>query len=286
MQLKFHVGPESLHLSADSRGLVINLVWLSMALAAFFKGTLTADGTLPALSAALTQHKVSWVCLLIAAWHVLTGTRGTITRADCMALAPAWILALSGWGSWPWLGLAVSLFAIRQLTPEMDGQARTGLSMGIAVAMHEACVPILAMLAGDTVLQLDALVAGLLAGIFVQGITLDATTLHGTNGHSVVLVWGCSSFSQIGNVVLFCWALCSLAGIRYVIRTRTLALCLMTTALMAVVFNTIRLSLMASDASLFQFIHDGPGATLFRLTLLSLATLIAYGYHRQCHSHH
>ena len=199
-------------------------------------------------------------------------------------MVPAWLLAAVGWGSWPWLGLALSLAWLRHLTPRHNVSARMGLSIGLAVAIHEALVPVLAMAAGDAVLGLDAQVAKALAGLFVDGITLDATTLSAASGHSVVLVWGCRSFSQIGNAMLFCCALCSLTAGGQPLQVKTLSVYLAATAMLAVGLNTLRLAVMASSAELFHTVHDGFGATLFRLALLSLAALAAYGYQRQCRS--
>jgi hypothetical protein len=234
------------------------------------------------ISAAFLQHKVAWMCLGIAAWHLIHAKRVLLRTSEILAMAPAVTLAVMSWESWPWFGLALSLAFLLRIAGKSDASIVAGLLIGIALAMHQALVPLIAQLAGDGVLAIDARIAGALAGLAVADLSISGTVLQSDNGHSVILVWGCSSLSQIGEVMLFCASLCSLAPRHGRPHRVVLAGSIAFAAAGAVLLNTLRLALIVTSPEVFAYIHDGSGATFFRLAALGVSVVAAGGYHWSC----
>lgn len=263
------------------RGLLLAAFVMTMALAGFLRAAAPAVPLDAAITSAFAGHKLTWICLAIAAWHLLQSQRNRLRTAELLAIVPAAALIMSSWQSWPWLGLAMSLSLLIFAADKTDSSARVGLSIALAVSLHQGLVPMLAQLAGDDLLALDAQIAALLAGLFVSDLSLQGTTLGSASGHSVVLVWGCSSLSQIGEAMLFCWSLCSLSPHANA-QPRKVLVCVTLVMALTISLNTLRLALLASSPSLFDVIHDGSGATAFRLLTLGTVLMVALGYHRSC----
>jgi hypothetical protein len=233
-----------------------------------------ADGAVATLLAALVLHKVLWLCLGIAVWHLLRADAHELGARDLMLAAPALALAGTAAGVWPWIGLALALVPWLRGLPR--GAARAGLLIALASATHELAIDILGELAGDALLDIDARIAGLLSPWLLPGLAVSGTALQAGAGHTLILVWGCSSLSNLGEALLLCWALTSLhpaASARG--HSRRLACCLGLLAVMTIALNATRLTLMASSMEAYTYVHDEGGAVLFRMAILLLAAAMS-----------
>jgi exosortase/archaeosortase family protein len=90
-----------------------------------------------------------------------------------------------------------------------------------------------------------------------------------------MLVWGCSSLSYVGDMMLLCWAL-SLFLVGNSEPGRGLWRWLALVAVITVALNSVRLALMATDLQIYAFLHEGLGATAFRITILTGAACVAW----------
>ena len=229
-----------------------------------------AAGGAQAVAAAFAAHKLRWLCLGIACWHVLRDGAAVLRARDVVVAAPALALAGTSGGAWPWIGLAMSLAA--WLHDPARGARRTAL----ALATHEIAVDFLGELAGDALLDVDARIAALLAPWMLPALAVSGTALHAADGHTVILVWGCSSLSNLGEALLLCWALTSLhPGAGLPGGRARLACCLALLAVLTVALNATRLTLMASSPQAYAYIHDEGGAVLFRIALLGLTVIMS-----------
>jgi hypothetical protein len=238
---------------------------ISAALAGSAAG-LPADA---ALFGAVSSNKVVWLCLVIAALHIWREGSAVTSSRDLAIAAPALGAAALTLGAWPWIGLALSLSLwLRSAGPA----ARAGLLLALAVAIHEVSVGVLGELAGDALLALDARVAAVLCSLLTPDLVSSGTALHAEAGQTLILVWGCSSFANLGQTLLLCWALLSLlgdirvnpAGTRHVLWLGLLGM-------LTIAANAIRLALMASSEDAYAYLHEGPGGSIYRITLIALA---------------
>lgn len=230
--------------------------------------------TTAALVRGFGENKVLWVCLGIALWHLLRHRSPTVGVGHLLAAIPALLLSASAGGIWPWVGLSLSLLLL--MTTGL-GEARTGALLALAAALHVIGIDLLGELSGDAVLGLEARIAGLLAGGFLPGLQVEGNALQMPGGHMVVLVWGCSSLSNLGDALLLFCALVSLqlvASSSHILRGRFIS-CLVLLACIAIALNVLRLTLMAGDSAAYAYLHGGAGGAWFRLATLGITALLS-----------
>ena len=152
-----------------------------------------------------SDFKVLWIFTLLALWQVASDSNQMLRWGDVFWGSVIAILATLASGLWPWLLL--SAFALKYLKSEKHQQTRQALYLLLAIGLHEAGVRVCGDVFGDTLLGFDAGIAAFLTSWSLPGIRAAGTTLQAIDGHVVVLVWGCSSLSRIGEMMLLCWAL-------------------------------------------------------------------------------
>ena len=107
----------------------------------------------------------------------------------------------------------------------------------------------------------------------------------GTDGHKLAVMTGCSSFTNV-SMALLAWFAISHATCHQINRRAAVAgICV---AFAIISLNVVRLSLMAVNADLYTYIHDGDGKHIFELSLV-LSTLfitIAGTGGSDAHAHH
>lgn len=229
-----------------------------------------------ALVRGFIDNKVLWVCLGISAWHLTRNASPAVGGAHLAAAFPALFLVATAGGIWPWVGLSLSL-CLLLLTDFAQGAARTGVLIALMAALHIIAIDILGELGGDAVLSAEASVAGFMAGLVWPDVEVHGTALQLSGGHMLVLVWGCSSLSNLGDAMLLFWALASVSVSGPIPHhlTRRFVGCAILMACVAIALNTLRLALMACGPDLYTYLHSGPGAALFRLIILGMTAAIS-----------
>ena len=245
--------------------------------AALARAVPDATGATVALIHGFTDNKVLWICLAVAIWHLQRKPSPALQAQHLAAGIPALVLAATSGGIWPWIGLSISLLLLVVLAPGYRGAARTGLLIALIAAIHEITIDIISDLGGDTLLGIDAQIAGSLAQWVLPNIVVEGNALQHLDGHMLVLVWGCSSLSNLGDTLLLFWALVSLhaSGEESKQSRGWIILCSVALTCLIVAFNALRLALMAGNAELYAFLHDGDGAAWFRLTTLGVTALMS-----------
>ena len=244
------------HLVETRNGYVVAAV-LTIVYLALFSASLPGREELPAAVHALLDFKILWLCVLISLWRIVVAPHRAVRTGDV-----AWgglIIALAALtaGVWSWLLLAA--FALLFLRRTDQHEIRHALYLVLAIGIHESVVGVLGEVFGDTLLAIHAY----------------GTSLQATGGHTVMLVWGCSSFSYVGDMMLLCWAVTLLRG-HGEGTGRSLWKWLALVALFTVALNAVRLALMAAAPHTYDFLHDGAGAVIFRIIILSGAVGVAW----------
>lgn len=230
-----------------------------------------------ALTRGFADNKVLWLCLAIAVWHLVRGAAPAVGARDLAIALPALLLAALGGGIWPWIGLGGSLCLFLTLTPAGWGQARVGVLIALAAALHEIAVNVLGELSGDALLGIDAWIAGSVSNWIAPGIAVEGSALQQFDGHMLVLVWGCSSLSNLGDALLLLWALVSLgrgANASEDGRARFVC-CMLLLAGLTIALNAIRLALMAGSVETYAYLHGSDGAAWFRLGTLGITAALS-----------
>ena len=261
-----------------SRNLYVGAVALTIMFAALFSTSLPGRDLYSAGLHALVNFKVMWICALIAVWQIWGASSQNLRSGDVIYGGIFVALAAVTAGLWPWIIL--STFAVVFLCRTSRTTDRQALYLLIAIGIHEIFVTLCGEVFADSLLGLDALIAGSLTRLLLPEVLVTGAMLQVPGGHSVMLVWGCSSLSYVGDMMLLCWAL-SLLLVGNGEPARGLWRRLALTAVITVTLNTVRLALMATDPQIYMFFHEGLGATAFRITILTGAVGIAW-----LHSNH
>jgi hypothetical protein len=233
--------------------------------------------TTAALVRGVADNKLLWVCLGIAVWHLLRQHSPTVGGGHLLAAIPALLLSAVAGGIWPWIGLSLSLLLLLSTTPGLGGGARTGVLLALIAALHAIAIDLLGELSGDAVLGIEARIARLLASCFLPDLEVEGNALQMPGGHMVVLVWGCSSLSNLGDALLLFFALVSLrpaASSTHFLRGRFVG-CVVLLACIAITLNMLRLTLMARDPGAYAYLHGSEGAAWFRLATLGITALMS-----------
>jgi hypothetical protein len=229
-----------------------------------------------ALIRGVAENKVLFVCLGIALWHLLREDSPPLSAGHLLAAVPALFLSASAAGVWPWIGLTSTLVLLTAVTPSW-GTARSGVLIALVAALHNIVVDVLGNLGGDAVLGLEAKFAGWLLSWILPDVEVEGTALQLPGAHMVILVWGCSSLSNLGDILLLFWALVSVrlsGGSPLLVRDRVVGLAILLGAI-TIALNTLRLTLIASDPEVYAHLHGGGGSAWFRFAALGLTAFMS-----------
>ena len=252
--------------------------WLVMLAA--LAGTITQvdedTGVLSAVLRSVSSNKVLWICLGIAFWHLQRLRSAPLGWLDMFAAIPAIAFSLFFSGSLAWGGLLFSLILFSRLKP--FGASQAGLWIAIASSSQVLVTTILSQLGGDGLLRLEAQMVGLLAQPFVGELTVQGSALLGAQGHTLVLVWGCSAFSNLGFSMLLFFALITLRFSEKTISQQKIWMAgyFLLVSMAVVAINLARLSLMMGGPEFFEYMHEGDGSGLVRVITLGCIALLGF----------
>ena len=235
-----------------------------------------AVDTTTALVRGFSQNKVLWVCLGIAVWHLMRHSSPGVGAGHLAAAVPALFLSATAGGIWPYIGLSLSLVLLMSMNSALGG-ARTGVFIALVAALHAIAVDLLGEVSGDALLGIEATIAGFLATGFLSDLQVEGSALQMPGGHMVVLVWGCSSLTNLGDALLL---FCALVSLRTDEPSSQFLLgrfigCVVLLSCIAITLNMIRLVLMAGNPSTYAYLHGSEGATWFRLATLGITALMS-----------
>jgi hypothetical protein len=188
-----------------TRNLYIAAIAVTLTFTALYTSVIASREIPAAVIHVFADFKVLWICAAVALWQLVSDSNQSLRWSDVIWGSAIAILAAPASGLWPWLLL--SAFAARQLQGEKRQQTRQALYLLLAIGLHEAVIRVCGDVFGDTLLGIDAAIAAFLTSWSLPGIQANGTTLQVVDGHVVLLVWGCSSLSRIGEMMLLCWAL-------------------------------------------------------------------------------
>jgi hypothetical protein len=218
---------------------------------------------------------VLWLCLGVGLWHLLRSPSAALAPVQLWAAVPALTLSAVAGGPWPWLGLVP---VILSALPGAGRRTRVGLLIILLAAAHEIAVDLLGELSGDALLAVDARIAGVMAGWFLPAVSVDGNALQQDGGHMLVLVWGCSSLTNLGDALLMYCALVSLydADAAPAAARQRFFYCMLAVGLSTVALNATRLGFMSSSVAAYNYLHGSDGAAWFRVATLSITAAMSW----------
>ena len=175
------------------------------------------------------------------------------------------------------LWIAATCIAIYwRLSSAGDRKLRAAAVVLAALSVQELWGHILFNLITSPLLRAETAVVGTILSVVRLGTVWHDNAIMGPNGFGIVIINSCSSFHNL-SLALLCWV--TVSRLRHQDwRVRDFGYGAGIGILM-ILFNVIRICLMAWNADLYHYWHDGDGAVIFAigasLTVLSISVYAA-----------
>jgi hypothetical protein len=135
----------------------------------------------------------------------------------------------------------------------------------LALAFYEWLGQILFHILSPLVLRAEAFTVYALLSPFGR-FTLNGLVIAATNGHAISIGSACSAFHNLSLATLMWLSLIKLETLKL---KRSDLWILAAMAAATVALNTVRMALMAQSRPMYEFWHNGSGATIVAVTMLS-----------------
>lgn len=232
-----------------------------------------------ALSSGLGHSFVIWLCFALALKTFITAPIAPqpLHLSQWLCLAGLSLLLLIPSAILSWL-ICIALCLIWHSGVKQHRHAVLAPLMLIAIASRDPICQSLLNLFTVEILSMDALISGMILHIIETPALITANTLTQSNGHSLLILTGCSAFTNL-SLALLLWFCLSLyrhqrLSTQDLIRAALLVLVVLS-------LNSTRLALMAIDKHGYELLH-GPHAQ----QCIEVATiLIALAFIRRRSSH-
>lgn len=247
------------------------------------------------------QWAPNWLLLGLAnQWGMVWLNMGHFNLLVVLLIAIWWQIAMRVAPTWRPHPLALTLFILLVMVPSASckalatllllaslwrrgqrGDERAVLQIVLAFTMAVLWGQQLFGLLSSPVLALDAWGVGQWLQLLGWEIRLDGNRIERLGGHALIVLKGCSSFSQL-YLVLIAWLIagCWLAPARPLHRQWPL---LLLACLLYVGANQLRLVLMSLDLRWYGLLHTGGWAQLYQwlIMLLVISMLFIRGRHER-----
>jgi hypothetical protein len=181
---------------------------------------------------------------------IAVGILGTFSSSLGLAALSAWLFAASG----------------------NDAHRRAVATIFAALFAHQVIVPILYGLTVDAVTRFDGMLVGSAIKLTIAGATWRDNIITVPSGHAIEILEACCSFHNVSMSVLSWLALTKLERPEW--RLADLSV-LAATAGFQILFNTLRLYLMAQSFGMYDYWHNGTGAGIYSVGASAAAVLIS-----------
>ena len=168
-------------------------------------------------------------------------------------------------------GIAIYLF----LTDTGDRKLRGAGIVLAALSVQELWGRLFFNLMADHLLRAEAAVIGTMLEVAQPGTVWQDNAIRGPNGHGVVIIAGCSSFHNL-SLALLCWVTISrLRCQTWQVRDFVIGGAI---GITMILLNMARILLMAWNAELYDYWHNGTGAEIFEIgASLTVLLMSLYG---------
>ncbi len=224
-----------------------------------------------AINPDLGVSKVVIVCVFIALTNLFRTPASELRPVEALFLLPALLGTLATSGTAAWAGLALSTGSLL-LWSDRSGDMKAVLWIILVASLHAPASSLLGQLSGGTLLGLDRWAALTVLSLFTDIENLQGNAIQIAGGEILMLVWECGVLKNV-SLVLLLWISVLNIGLRSRIRPRIGDAFLL--IVFCILMNAVRLTLMALQENWFDYLHDGQGATIFRLILLAAALVVA-----------
>lgn len=163
-------------------------------------------------------------------------------------------------------GLAFWLLSTR------EAQTRAAAVVLLAIATHQFWSRVVFNIVSPEVVRIDAMLVGSMITLAVKGVSWRNNLITMPGGFSIVVLEGCSSFTNVSASLLAWAALAKLEALRWARKDIWVAAA---TVMLQIGLNITRLCLIAQSPAMYAYWHDGDGARIYVAVASAAAVLIA-----------
>ncbi len=191
------------------------------------------------------------------------------TRTDTVVtmIALLGFLVPAATASWVVVGLAALFW---QRSHQVNKRAALALSVIVFAAFRDPLASLALKLFATPLLDGDALLASAVMQIWDSSVTRSGNLISGSNGHKLMILTGCTSYTNL-SIALLAWFAMTRALVGNIHRPQIWAGVSVAFAMLAI--NIFRLALMGVGPETYRFIHDEEGAIIVDLVMI-IATLM------------
>ncbi len=193
----------------------------------------------------------------VALWLLAKAPRQVATRADLIiAVALCLIGAFAETKALPVAVTGLGLW----LLPSRDDPTRAAGAVILAIASQQFWGHLLLGVLGPELVRVDAAMVGEMMTHTVAGASWRDNIITAPNGHSIVVLEGCSSFANASTALLAWVAFGRLERARWLARDAAVGLGVVVSQ---VALNVARIYLMAQSYGGYVYWHDGGGKQIY-----------------------
>ena len=178
-----------------------------------------------------------------------------------LAIAVAGMLLPVAFAAWGAVALIALLLLARADQARLE---KAGLIVLLAAAIRTPLAEGAMILLAEPLLLFDGAFANLVGGLIGGGGALNGNMIVGAEGHAVLVMSGCASFSNVSNALLIWFTVAMLAADAP--RRHLIAMAVGLTAAI-VTINAGRLGGMTLSRDSYHWIHDGNGALIAEMAM-------------------
>lgn len=232
-----------------------------------------ASSFLSILSGLASQNLIYWFACYVIISHLLaSSSEPTLSKNDSIFVIGLCLLILMvSFIAYRFtIGFLTTLLALWMMRSFKDDvKVKSAGIVLMAMAVHLVWAPLLFRLFMEEFLLLDAAAISVVLSNLRPDIVQAGTTFSGED-HAITLVGACSSFHNVSLAILAVVA--AIMCYRTELRRSDVAWLLITcTAMIAI--NVVRIALVAWDAEMYIYWHDGAGVKV--LSVIQTAVIIA-----------
>lgn len=230
-------------------------------------------GFIDAALQGLGSSFIVWFSLYISLDFLMRGRRVVLSRRDFILTLPALFLFCVPSAMVAWVGF-IFLSSLLLLQSDISKTQRIGFSVLLAASLRVPVASIALKLCAPLLLMIDAWVTTFSLGFVSKTAERSGNVIHGPDGHDLLVMTGCTSFTNISLALLLWFTLIRMHTLiwdwRYGVSGALIVIGVFT-------LNIVRLTLLALGAENFAYYHDGFGAEFFGAGYLIITIIFTLG---------
>lgn len=215
---------------------------------------------------------IVWFALYCSFNLLHQSTSSQINKRDIVISLIALLLLCIPSALLSWVTLSIFAGYCSFFATALHTKLRNACLIMMAIALRVPLSDLCLKLSADAFLQFDAIATLTIVKTINPEITRQGNILIGSSGHELLIMTGCSSFTNVSLALLLWFAI---VRTQILVWNQNFNLYILPLCILIMSVNIFRLSMMTLSVDLYYFYHDGLGADITNTAILLIALLTA-----------